>query len=245
MDKKNFNTAEFLYRKRVSEEKEPENPDDVTLSVKNMLSEIKALGYAEYEHLADVKLRSITSKKIMAVLVKYYGEMDRYTRDAFMYKINPKYFPEIVPIAKEEFLALSPSERRVLRGFQYALGRAEFSEEYCEEMAKLLDDAELYSGLGDVRKALAKKCSQKILPFIYKYGNCLLALDVIQDCKYLSDKTEAVKILEHFGTIQDDEAENLRKKENNRLSVTNYEYYLNICTAERLRSDAKKILKEI
>ncbi len=246
MEKDNFDKAKFLYNIAVANETPMENPDDVSLSIQNMLAEIRALGYEEFSHLADVELRSIQDARIMIILQKYYDAMDLFTRNSLMYKIHPKHCPEIVEIAKEEFLNLGPSDRRTLNGFQTAMSKGKITDAYLDEMFKLLEFGEQYVALSEVRKRLCKNAPERMLPIIEKYSNGLLILGVIQDCVYITDSDEITAKLESWAHITEEEIKSIRLRENNQeLSVTTYEYYRNLCTVERVRSDAKKALKKI
>ena len=55
MGKDNFDKAKFLYDIAVASEPPMEDPDDVSLSIQNMLAELRALGYEEFSCLSDVK----------------------------------------------------------------------------------------------------------------------------------------------------------------------------------------------
>ena len=48
MGKDNFDKAKFLYDMAVASEPPMEDPDDVSLSIQNMLAELRALGYEEF-----------------------------------------------------------------------------------------------------------------------------------------------------------------------------------------------------
>ena len=182
----------------------------------------------------------------MRVLLKYYNEMDLFTRDSLMYKIHPKYFPEVLDIAKKEFLNLSPSIKRELNGFQVAMGKGNFSEEYTNEMLGLLENGEYYANLGDIRKKIAKKHPQKLIPLIEKYSKSALILCAICDCGHLSLTPDIIEKLERWSNISDDEIKIIRSRENNReLTVTTYEYYLKFCNADRIRADARSTLKKL
>ena len=103
MDKINFNKAEYLYNVSVSSEVYPDNPDDISLHILNMLAEIRKLGYDEFQHFADIQLRKIKDPAIMKVLYKYYKEMDLFTRDSIIYKIDPKKSQIYFKLPKKSF----------------------------------------------------------------------------------------------------------------------------------------------
>ena len=244
MDKNNFQKATFLYDIAVSHEKAQENPDDVSLSIQNMLSDIRELGYSEFNYLADIELRNIKDPRIMKVLIKYYEDMDLFTRDSLMYKIHPKYFPEIISIAKKEFLNLRPSDKRNLNGFQTAMSRGKITNSYLDEMFELLENGEQYASLSIVRKKLCKSSPERMLPLIERYSKGVLVLCAIQDCAYLESVGDVIRILENWVNVTDDDIKRIRLSENNQeLTVTTYEYYRDLCTKERIISEVKKTLK--
>ncbi len=246
MEKDHFDKAKFLYDIAVANETPMEDPDDVSLSIQNMLAEIRALGYEEFSCFADVKLRSINDPRIMRILLKYYDEMDLFTRDELMYKIHPKHCPEVIGIAKAEFLALGPSDRRTLNGFQAAMSKGKITDAYLDEMFELLEQGEHYAALFEVRKRLCKNVPERMLPIINKYTDGLLILCTIQDCAYMADVEEIIAKLESWSYISEEKMKSIRLRENNQeLSVTTYEYYRDLCTVERVRADAKKALKKI
>ena len=246
MEKDRFDKAKFLYDIAVANETPIENPDDVSLSIQNMLAEIRALGYEEFSCLSDVELRNINNPRIMRILLKYYEQMNLFTRDSLMYKMHPKHCPEVISIATAEFLNLSPSDRRLLNGFQTAMSKGEITEGYLNQMFKLLELGEQYVALSEVRKRLCKNAPGRMLSVIEKYSNGLLILCAIQDCVYIADSKEMIVKLESWMNISEEEIQNIQLRENNReLSVTTYEYYRDLCTVERVRTDAKKALKKI
>ena len=245
-NKDNFNKAEFLYNIAVPHETPMGNPDDVTLSIQMMLKEIRELGHEEFNYLCDINLRRIKDPCIMKILFKYYNEMDLLTKDSLMYKIHPKVCPEILSIAKKEFLDLGPSDKRHLYGFQLAMSRGKFNDSYIEEMLELLRVKENYAYLSEVRKKLCKKAPLQILPLIEEYANGVLIICVIQDCKYLGFSNNIIHELENLTNITEDEVKSLKSRENNQdLSVTTYEYYRDLCSVDSIRKDAKDALKKI
>lgn len=246
MEKDRFDKAKFLYDIAVANETSIENPGDVSLSIQNMLAEIRALGYEEFSCLSDVELRNINNPRIMRILLKYYEQMDLFTRDSLMYKMHPKHCPEVISIATAEFLNLGPSDRRLLNGFQTAMSKGTITDAYLNEMFKLLENGEEYVALSEVRKRLCQNTPERMLPIIDKYSKNVLLLCVIQDCVYLADSDEIVGKLESWGNISEEEIQSIQLRENNQdLSVTTYEYYRDLCTVERVRTDAKKALKKI
>ena len=246
MKKDNFEKANFLYDIAVSHETPMESPDDVSLSIQNMLAEIRGLGYEEFSYLSDVELRSINDSRIMKVLLKYYDEMDLLTKDSFMYKMHPKYCPEVISVATAEFLNLGPSDRRLLNGFQTAMSKGKITDMYLNEMFKLLENGEEYAALSEVRKRLCKNTPERMLSVINKYSKNLLILCAIQDCVYIADSDEIIAKLESWMNITEEEIQSIKLRENNQdLSITTYEYYCDLCTVERVRADAKKALKKI
>lgn len=246
MEKDRLDKAKFLYDIVVANETPVEAPDDVSLSIQNMLAEIRVLGYDEFSCLSDVELRNITNPHIMRILLKYYDQMDLFTRDSLMYKMHPKHCPEVIGIATAEFLNLGPSDRRLLNGFQTVMSKGKITDSYLSEMFKLLESGEEYVALSEVRKRLCKNTPERMLPLINKYSKTLLILCAIQDCVYLADLDEIIAKLESWGNITEEEIQSIQLRENNRdLSVTTYEYYRDLCTVERVRTDARKALKKI
>lgn len=245
MNKDNFRKEELLYHIAVAHEKTIEDPDDISLSIKKMLADIRSLGYDEYQYLADIKLRNIKDRRIMKVLLNYYDEMDLVTKDALMYKIHPKYFPEVVNIAKKEFLNLGPSDRRCFNGFQIAMSRGQVSDAYIEEMFDLLDVGEQYAAMSEVRKRLCRIAPDRMIPLIERYSNSVLALCTIQDCSYLINTNYAISLLKRFANISEDELICIKLVNNQNLNVTVYEYYRDMCTVSRIQGDAMKVLKKM
>ena len=246
MEKDRFDKAKFLYDIAVANETPIENPDDVSLSIQNMLAEIRALGYEEFSCLSDVELRNINNPRIMRILLKYYEQMDLFTRDSLMYKMHPKHCPEVISIATAEFLNLSSSDRRLLNGFQTAMSKGEITDAYLNEMFKLLSVGEYYFALSEVRKKLCKYAPERMLQVIEKHSNSVLILCTIDDCVHLSNSDAIVSKLESWANITEKEIQNIQLRENNQeLSVTTYEYYRDLCAVERIREDANKALKKI
>lgn len=246
MEKNNFNKAEFLYNIAVSYETPMENSDDISLSIQMMLEEIRELGYEDYHYLSDITLRSIKDPRIMKILFKYYNKMDLFTKDSLMYKIHPKVCPEILSIAKKEFLNLGPSDKMNLNGFQTAMSKGKFNDSYIEEMLELLRIGENYAYLSEVKKKLCKKAPLQMLPLIEKYENGVLILCVIQDCEYLGFSNNIIYKLENWTNITENEIKSLKSHENNQeLSVTTYEYYRNLCSVDCIHTNAKNALKKI
>ena len=163
-----------------------------------------------------------------------------------MYKMHPQYCPEVICIAKAEFLDLGPSDRRLLNGFQTAMSKGKLTDAYLHEMFKLLENGEEYAALSEVRKRLCKNTPEQMLPIINQYSKNLLILCAIQDCVYIPDSDEIIAKLESWVNITEEEIQSIKLRENNQdLSVTTYEYYRDLCTVERVRTDAKKALKKI
>lgn len=245
MEKNDFDKGKFLYDIAVSHEVSTENPDDISLSIRNMLADIRSLGYADFHHLADVKLRKIHDPRIMAILLKYYIQMDLYTRDSLMYKIHPKHFPEAISIAKTEFLALGPTSRMTLNGFQTAMSKAQITEQFLDEMFALLSEGENYAYLSDVRKVLCKKAPDRMLPLIERYSDSVLVLCVIEDCKHLANIDYAIGKLEVLAAITDEEIKQTLLDNKQDLSVTTYQYFCNLCSASRIQAEAKVVLRKL
>ena len=241
-----FDKSTFLYNIAISHDTPMDNLDDISLSINLMLEEIRSLGYEEFHSINDVKLRKIKDPRIMKILLKYYDQMDLYTKDSLMYKINPKYYPEILSIAKKEFLSLRPSEKMNLNGFQTAMSKGLFSDAYINEMYNLLNCEDNYAYLSEVRKKFCKEASKIILPFIEKNSKNVLVICAIQDSKYLPCFDRVLENLTNLSNITEEEIKNIKSPENNNaLSVTTYEYYNKICTVTRIKSDAAKALKKL
>lgn len=246
MGNNNFNKAELLYNIAVAHEIPMESPDDVTLSIQNMLAEIRQLGHEEFNYLADLKLRKIKSPSIMKVLLKYYKEMDTFTRSDLICRIDPKIFPEVVQIAKEEFNKLGPADRRFLTGFQTALSKAKITDAYFDEMFVLLNDGENYAYLSELRKKFCMKMPHRMLPLIDKYSNGVLIRCAIQDIKYIKQSEDVLRKLQDLVCITEDRIEMLKSPQNNQeLSVTTYEHYRSLCTVKDIRREATLALKKL
>lgn len=245
MEKNDFDKGKFLYDIAVSHEVPMENTDDVSLSIQNMLAEIRSLGYDEFQYFADIKLQRIQDPRIMEILLKYYTEMDLYTRDSLMYKIHPKYFPEVISIAKAEFLALGPTNRMTLNGFQAAMSKGKLTEQYLNEMIALLSKGENYAYLSDVRKVLCKKAPDRMLPLLEKYSNSVLVLCFIEDCKHFANVDYAMPKLNSLATITDEEIKQTLLDNKQDLSVTTYRYFRNLCSVSRIQTEAKAALKKL
>lgn len=246
MSKDDFNKAEFLYNISTYHETPMDFPDDVSLSIQNMLAEIREIGYENFHYFSDIKLRTITDPLIMKILLKYYNQMDLFTKNDLMYKINPSKFPEIVRIAKEEFLKLGPTDKMLLNGFQVAMSKATITDPYLDEMFELLEKGEHYAYLYEIRKKLCKKYSHRMLPLLNKHSNGVLLLCVIQDIKYMDLSDDIIEKLKSWANITNQMIRTIQSSESNQeLSVTTYEYYRNLCTMERIRTEARLALKKL
>ena len=245
MDKINFNKAEYLYNVAVSSEVYPDNPDDISLHILNMLAEIRELGYDEFQHFADIQLRKIKDPGIMKVLYKYYKEMDLFTRDSIIYKIDPKKIPDILQIAKEEFLKLSPTDKLILNGFQTTMSKGSFNNEYTNSMFNLVEIGENYFALSKVRKQLCKTSPLKMIQLLNRYEKSVLIIEVIRDYNYLLFSNEVTQKLNGLINITQNELNSIISMSNNHdLSATTYEYYKKICSVERIRKEASILLNK-
>lgn len=245
MDKINFNKAEYLYNVAVSSEVYPDNPDDISLHILNMLAEIRELGYDEFQHFADIQLRKIKDPAIMKVLYKYYKEMDLFTRDSIIYKIDPKKIPDILQIAKEEFLRLSPTDKLILNGFQTTMSKGSFNNEYTNSMFNLVEIGENYFALSKVRKQLCKNSPLKMIQLLNRYEKSVLIIEVIRDYNYLLFSNEVTQKLNGLINITQNELNSIISMSNNHdLSATTYEYYKKICSVERIRKEASILLNK-
>ena len=245
MDKINFNKAEYLYNVAVSSEVYPDNPDDISLHILNMLAEIRELGYDEFQHFSDIQLRKIKDPAIMKVLYKYYKEMDLFTRDSIIYKIDPKKIPDILQIAKEEFLRLSPTDKLILNGFQTTMSKGSFNNEYTNSMFSLVEIGENYFALSKVRKQLCKNSPLKMIQLLNRYEKSVLIIEVIRDYNYLLFSNEVTQKLNGLINITQTELNAIISMSNNHdLSATTYEYYKKICSVERIRKEASILLNK-
>lgn len=239
MDKMNFNKAEYLYNIAVSSEVYPNNPDDISLRILNMLAEIRELGYNEYQHFADIQLRKIKDPAIMKILFKYYHDMDLFTRDSIIYKIDPKKVPNILQVAKEDFLRLSPTDKLILNGFQTTMSKGSFDEEYINSMFSLVEIGENYFALSKVRKKLCKKAPLQMIQLLNTHEKSVLILDVLSDYNYLLFSDKVVQRLNQLINITTPDLDSIVSPKNNRgLSVTTYEHYKKLCSIERIRKEA-------
>lgn len=245
MDKMKFNKGQYLYDIAISSEIYPDNPDDISLHILNMLAEIQELGYDEFQHLADIELRKIKDSAIMKILFKYYREMDLFTRDSIIYKIDPRKIPDILQVAKEEFLKLSPSDKFILNGFQITMSKGTFDNEYTNSMLNLLKIGDNYFALSEVRKKLCKKVPLKMIQLLNGYEESVLLVEVIRDYNYLLFSNEVTQKLHQLINITTNEIDSIISSSNNRnLSVTTYEYYKKICSVDRIRKEAYKLLNK-
>lgn len=245
MDEINFNKAKFLYDIACSHEIYPDNPDDISLHILNMLAEIRELGYDEFQHFADIKLRKIKDPAIMKVLFKYYNEMDLFTRNSMIYKIDPRKIPDILQVAKEEFLRLGPTDKLLLNGFQTTMSKGPFNDEYTNNMFDLLEIGENFFALSQVRKRLCKNSPLKMIQLLNRYEKSVLIIEVIQDYNYLLFSDEVIQKLNELMNITENELASIISPSNNRnLSVTTYNYYKEMCSVECIRKDVSIILNK-
>ena len=239
MNEMNLNKAKYLYDIAISSETYPDSPDDISLHILNMLAEIRELGYDEFQHFADIQLRKIKDPAIMKVLYKYYKEMDLFTRDSIIYKIDPKKVPDILQVAKEEFLRLSPTDKLILNGFQTTMSKGSFDEEYIDSMFSLVEIGENYFALSEVRKKLCKKAPLQMIQLLNAHEKSVLILDVLRDYNYLLFSDKVVQKLNQLINITTPDLDSIVSPKNNRgLSVTTYEHYKKLCSIERIQKEA-------
>ena len=72
-----------------------------------------------------------------------------------------------------------------------------------------------------------------------------MVVEVIRDYNYLLFSNEVTQRLDQLINITPNELESMIFSDNNRgLSVTTYEYYKKLCSVERIRKEASKILSK-
>jgi hypothetical protein len=171
--------------------------------------------------------------------------MDLFTKDSIIYKIDPRKIPDILQVAKEEFLGLSPTDKLILNGFQKTLSKGPFDNEYTNSMLTLTEIGENYFALSEVRKKLCKKAPLRMIQLLNRYEKSVLVVEVIRDYNYLLFSNEVTQRLDQLINITPNELESMIFSDNNRgLSVTTYEYYKKLCSVERIRKEASKILSK-
>ena len=97
---------------------------------------------------------------------------------------------------------------------------------------------------------LGKNCSDKLFPYTKLYRQGVLLPLTLRDCIFYSDD-ETTLFLEHCLNITDNELNEIigqyeYKTSSYRypLSVTIFEYWKALCTAERVRNETRKIIRE-
>ncbi len=248
MEKKEI--AKFLYDIRIAREKPIENPDGESLALLELFEEINALGY-DYHYLADIDLRPTKDVNVMRLLWKYLPRMESiFTIQTFIKRIDPKKIPEVLEYAINRYLDFSPSDKKVLLGFDEVISKGKRSEDYFLIISQLMNDGDSYAALRQTRKVLGKHRPMLLYPHTKGYREGVLLPLTLQDCIYFSDD-ETTAFLNHCADITDEELNSMIGQYDykmNRykypLSVTGFEYWKNLCKKEFVHKTAKKILCE-
>lgn len=236
--------AKFLYDMRVANEKPMDNPDDVTLTLQTILAEIRELGY-DWHYEADIELHSIQDKHIMRILSNHFDEVDLYTKDIFLRKIDPKVCPEIIDKALALYLTFGPNDRLTFLGFDRVLSMAKDIDGYYDNLLALLEDGEHFSALTMVCKKLCQKRPAQMLSLIERYSQGVLLIRAIQYMSYFANREEVSEKLLFYKDISESELNTLLSTASYALSVTTFEYWKRLCTVERIRTEARSALRKI
>ena len=236
--------AKLLYDQAVAGEVYPENPEGESLTILNMLADIRKLGY-DYHYFADIKLRKITDPAIMELLLQYYPLMESVdTKGEILLKIDPKRFPEIFNLALDEYNMQSPLDKSYFSCFQDVLAKSARSEERIDLLLNFMNDPDNYASSYLIRKKLIKSVPERYRKYTFYYHKgVLLPITLDEFAKY--GDAESVEILKKAATFTDEDIKSFCNSQEYKLCVTMQEYWERCCTIENIQGTAKKLLKKL
>ena len=242
--KKHAEGLRYLADLKKKQEIYPDNPDGESLAKLEMIKELQDRGF-NYSCFSDLELSAVRSKDVMRVLLYYYPRMESYhTKQTILTKIDPRAFPEIIPIALQMYLEYSPYERIQMTGLQQVLARAKMTPEHLDILYDLVKGPDGYASGSLIVEKLCKCIPERMRELSFSYCDGILLFKTLRDF-YCYKDDESISKLEECTIITDERIETLKKMKNYSLSVSLYEYYLRFFKRDTIQAEAKRLLQKI
>lgn len=242
--KKHVEGLRYLADLKRKEEIYPDDPDGESLARLELIRELQDKGFA-YSYFSDIELSSVKSRKVMRILLSYFPRMESYyTKETILSKIDPKAFPEIIPLAHQMYLEYSPYERLQRTGLQQTLARGKMTPGHIDMLYELVKNPDGYASGGAIVDKLCKYAPERMRELSFTYSEGILLLATLHDFYCYKDK-ESIAKLEECANITGERIEELKAKKNYVLNVSLYEYYLSFFDRDRIRREASSLLKRI
>lgn len=246
----NKDVAKFLYDQRVAQEKAVDNPEGEALALFELLDEINTLGY-DFHYFADIDLRPIKDVKVIKLLWKYLPRMESIvTIETFLRKIDPKIIPEALDYAIVLFSDFSPTDKMLFTSFDGIISRGKRNEEYFNKICKLLNDGDSYAAMSETRQMMGKHCPNLLRKYTDIYREGVLLPATLNDCVYFTDDETTLFLNRCINITSSELIEIIGKydyKDNDYkypISVTCFEHWKRLCTADFIHQSAKRIIKK-